>query len=78
MSTQVNVNLAFTANTEQAKQQLQLLQTQLNQITMNTKIGSGITEDLQGAVKAATELQIHLKNATNVKTGNLDFAKLNY
>ena len=77
MSTQVSVNLAFTANTEQAKQQLQALQTQLNQITMNTKIGSGITEDLQGAVKAATELQIHLKNATNVNTGNLDFAKLN-
>lgn len=77
MSTQISVNLAFTANTEQAKQQLQALQTQLNNITMNTKLGSGMTEDLQGAVKAATELQIHLKNATNVKTGNLDFAKLN-
>ena len=76
-STQVSVNLAFTANVEQAKQQLQSLQTQLNNITMGKNIGTEITQDLQGAIKAATELQVHLKNATNVNTGNLDFAKFN-
>ena len=74
---QVNVNLAFTADTQQAKMQLQSLQTQLNQITMNTKIGAGIEQDIQGAIKAAAELSIHLKKATNVETGNLDFAKFN-
>lgn len=74
---QVNVNLAFTADTQQAKMQLQSLQTQLNQITTGTKIGSGIEKDIQGAIRAASELSIHLKKATNVNTGNLDFAKLN-
>ena len=77
MAKQLNVSLAFTADTSQAKTQLQDLQNQLNKITTGTKIGAGIKEDIQGAIKAASELGVHLKKATNLETGNLDFAKFN-
>lgn len=77
MAKQLNVSLAFTADTSQAKMQLQDLQNQLNKITTGTKIGTGIEADIQGAIKAASELSVHLKKATNLETGNLDFAKFN-
>ena len=76
----VNVNLTFTADTSQAKAQLETLQTSLRNITNSTNLGTGIgskiSADLQQGIKAAAELQVHLKNATNVNTGNLDFSKL--
>jgi hypothetical protein len=36
-----------------------------------------MTEDILKASSAAAELKAHLQNATNVKTGTLDFSKLN-
>jgi hypothetical protein len=36
-----------------------------------------MTADIQKATVAAAELKVHLQNATNVKTGMLDFGKLN-
>jgi hypothetical protein len=39
--------------------------------------GLGIAEEIAEASKAALELQSHLKAATNISTGNLDFTKLN-
>ena len=81
MSANVNVNLSFTANTSQAKAQLENLQTSLKNITNTTSLGGtgklGITKQLQEGITAAAELQIHLKKATNINTGNLDFSKLN-
>lgn len=73
------INLAFTADTSQAKKQFQELQDQLN------KLGSGqgssskfyVTEKIQEARTAATELGVHLQQALNQKTGTLDFSKLN-
>lgn len=80
MAKQLNVNLAFTADTGKAKAQLQDLQRQLSQIINTPKasgVTDGITKDIQQATQAAAELKVHLQNATNVNTGSLDFAKLN-
>ena len=80
MAKQLNVNLAFTADTSQAKAQIQSLQTQLKAITSlnpTTAFGGTLTKQIQEASMAATQLQVHLKNATNVNTGTLDFTKLN-
>ena len=74
---QVSVNLAFTADTKQAKAQLQDLQSQLKTITQTSFTGLGLKNDVEGAVKAAAQLSTHLQKATNVKTGTLDFSKLN-
>ena len=78
MSRQLNVNLAFTADTAQAKAQLQDLKSQLNTIaTTPVSVGQSLTPELQSASKAAAELAAHLNQATNAKTGTLDFSKLN-
>ena len=79
MAKQLNVNLAFTADTSKARAQLQDLQNQLSKVINmpGTSVAGGITEDIQKATRAAAELKVHLQNATNVKTGSLDFAKLN-
>ena len=79
MAKQLNVNLAVTANTQQAKQQLQSLQQTLSQLTTNSanlKVGLD-THQLQQASQQLIELQAHLKAATNIDTGTLDFTKLN-
>ena len=79
MAKQLNVNLAFTADTSKAKAQLQDLQNQLSQvINMPTAgLGEKMATEINQAAHAAAELKVHLQNATNVKTGSLDFAKLN-
>ena len=79
MAKQLNVNLAFTADTGKAKAQLKDLQNQLTNLINTTKKtdGLGINDDLEKSVKLAAELQAHLNAATNEKTGNLDFSKLN-
>lgn len=77
MAKQLNVNLAFTADTGRAKAQLQDLQNQLNNIVTSKNIDFNLEKDLRGAVKAAAELSTHLSKATNLNTGNLDFAKFN-
>lgn len=80
MSKQLNVNLAFTADTGKAKAQLQDLQNQLSQVinmSASSLSGPDMAEKLKKASVAAAELKVHLENATNVKTGSLDFTKLN-
>lgn len=76
MAKQLNVSMNFTANTSQAKSQIQDLSNMLNKIAYSTDIkvnASGISE----ASTAAKELSYHLKNAYNVKTGNFDLSALN-
>ena len=76
MAKQLNVNLAFTANTAQARQQLQQLQTQLNSITSsNAQSTLPLTKELQEAQIAAANLQVALQSAVNVDTGQLDLTK---
>ena len=80
MAKQLNVNLAFTADTGKAKAQLQDLQNQLNKV-INMPAASlptqAMEKNLKSATHAAAELKVHLENAMNPKTGTLDFTKLN-
>ena len=79
MAKQLNVNLAFTADTSQAKAQLQDLQNQLTKIINSSGSGSplGITKEIQEATRLAAQLKVSLEGATNVNTGKLDLGKFN-
>lgn len=78
MNSNYSVNLSFTADTKQAKAQLRDLQNSLDIIAKNpVGIGETMTKQIREASNAAIDLKVHLQNATNVKTGNLDFTKLN-
>ena len=77
MAKALNVSLAVTADTSQAKAQLQQLQTTLQQLTANSanlKLGINPSE-IQQASLAATQLAAHLKQATDATTGTLNFTK---
>ena len=77
MSKQYNVNLAFTADTAKAKSQMNDLQNQLQKLMSSSKLELGIEKEVQGANKAIAELSTHLQQATNMRTGTLDFSKFN-
>ena len=73
---QIGVNMKFTADTSQAKNQIQTLQTQLTQaISAASKSDFVLNKQLQEAVSSAAELKSMLTAATNVNTGNLDLSK---
>ena len=72
---QVQVNLQFTADTKQAKQQLEGLQQTLNNLVRNPS--GNLDKQMAAAAKSAAELSSHLAKATNRTTGTLDFSKLN-
>ena len=77
MAKQLNVNLAFTADTKAAQQQLQQLQRQLD-LVMTPKgvdLSNGLTAEIKKGVAAAAELKVKLLEATNVNTGKLDLTK---
>ena len=78
MAKQLNVNLAFTADTSQAKAQIKDLQNQLTNLINQpaSSMNNGIASNIKEATNAAAELKAHLENATNVKTGTLDFSRL--
>ena len=79
MAKQLNVNLAFTADTGKAKAQLQELQNTLKNLATNASLktgGLGLTKELQDAVNAASELQIKLQQSMT-STGSLDLGKFN-
>lgn len=79
MAKQLNVSLAFTADTSQAKSQIQSLQNQLSQLANNSFFNSqslGITKDVQQATTLVMQLQSQLKQATT-STGTLDLSKFN-
>ena len=78
MAKQLNVNLAFTADTSKAKAQLQDLQTRLSNLTAGKRIPGmelGITKDIQEGISAAAQLKVQLEQATNINTGKLDLTK---
>ena len=79
MAKQLNVNLAFTADTGKAKAQLQSLQKDLDQLlsTAHQQPGLQITKELEQASVVAATLKTQLQEATNVQTGKLDLGKLN-
>ena len=77
MAKQLNVNLAFTADTGKAKAQLQDLQKQLTNLTVPKNVNADlpITPAVQKAAESAALLKAQLEQATNVKTGKLDLGK---
>lgn len=76
MAKQLNVALDFTANTTQAKQQIQELQQLLTKVAYSTDLGIDPSQ-MKEASAAAKELAVHLNEAYNQKTGNYDLSKLN-
>lgn len=83
MAKQLNVNLAFTADTSQAKAQIQSLQQSLNNlVSFKSGVGlqpgvSAITSELVQASQAAAQLKIALSQATDVNTGKINLNTLN-
>ena len=78
MAKQLNVNLAFTADTGQAKAELKSLQSSLQNLVNVTALNSNsfnFTSDIQKASAAAAQLKAQLQAATNVNTGNLDLSR---
>ena len=76
MAKQLNVNLAFTADTGKAKQQLQELQRVLSGLTTNSaqKSPLGLTKEINEAIIDVNKLEVALKNATT-NTGTLDLGQ---
>ena len=61
MAKQLNVSLAFTADTSQAAAQVKSLQQQLtNLVNQPIGIGQKMTAEIQEATNAAAELKVHL------------------
>ena len=76
MAKQLNVNLAFTADTGQAKQQLQQLQQQLNSLIAGSPAKQlGFDTEINKGIDAAARLKLALQEATNATTGKLDLGK---
>lgn len=79
MAKQLNVNLAFKADTGEAKAQLQELQRSLSALmTSATKTtnGLGITQDIAEATNEVAKLQAMLEQSKSA-TGGLDLGKFN-
>lgn len=76
MSKNLNVALNFTANTSQAKSQIQELSNLLTKVAYGNNLNIN-SSSIQAASKAAKELAYHLNNAYNKNTGNYDLSKLN-
>lgn len=71
----VQITLGFRADTSGAKQAIQQLNAQLNQImSMNTE-QLGINRELAEAADAAKVLQQNLQSALNVKTGQINMTQ---
>lgn len=78
MAKQLNVNLAFQADTSQAKQAIMDLQSSLSKVaTMNISAPGIDANKIKAASNAAKELSVHLNSAFNANTGKLDLSKLN-
>lgn len=80
MAKNLNVNLAFSANTSQVRVELNALKKSLNDLVSGTALKAPdfkLTKDIQEATRAAAQLKVQLDNATNPKTGNLDLTRFN-
>ena len=75
MAKNLKVNLQFTADTGQARAQLQQLTAQLNTLTSTTASNLKITPEIQKAQQAAIQLKTALAQAVNVDTGKFDLVK---
>lgn len=75
---QVQVGLTFTADTGQAKAQLQELKNSISALqksTISNAVKMPITQQVSEALDATSRLKVALEQATNVDTGRLDLSK---
>lgn len=75
MAKRLNVALDFSANTTQAKAQIQELQQLLTKIAYGTNLNVDASQ-MREASAAAKELALHLNEAYSTTTGNYDLSKL--
>jgi TP901 family phage tail tape measure protein len=78
MAQQLNVNLALTADTSNAKAQLQSLQKQLTDLTKiaNKSTDLGFSKSIKESTTLIAQLKAQLDSATT-SAGNLDLSKFN-
>ena len=76
---QINVNLAFNADTSAARKQIQSLIADLNKLSSGagTSANLPITKEILEAQNAAKQLGLALESALNVNTGKLDLTAFN-
>lgn len=75
---QVQVGLTFTADTGQAKAQVQELKNSISALqksTISNAVKMPITQQVSEALDATSRLKVALEQATNVDTGRLDLSK---
>lgn len=78
MPKQLNISMSVTADTSQARKQLQDLQNTLGNLASNSiknNIGKTMDADIQKAIVSAKQLKDMIAEASNTKTGNLDLSK---
>lgn len=79
MANDVQVNLAFTADTSRAIQAVRELQISLSNLTQNASgiQTFGLDKEINQSINKINELKTVLNSAINVKTGKLDLSALN-
>ena len=80
MPKQLNVNLAFTADTKQAQAQIAQLQQSLDKLMSNSTKNSmftGFDKDISNAQQSVLKLKTAINNSLNADTGRLDLSKFN-
>lgn len=80
MPKQINVNLAFTADTAQAKRQIAELQKSLDNLlsgSIKENAIGGFDAKIMAAQQSVLKLKTVLDSSLNVDTGRLDLSKFN-
>ena len=80
MPKQLNVNLAFTADTKQAQQQIAQLQKSLDSLmssSMKNSAFTGFDKEISNAQQSVLKLKTAINNSLNADTGRLDLSKFN-
>lgn len=72
-----NFQLSFTADTSQAKRQVQDLANTLKNLSTNINFDEAFSKEMNSARKEIAALQLALDKAMNVNTGKLDLFKFN-
>lgn len=73
---QFTIHLGFTADINQAKQQMNQLQSELDRLSrLEIKTPDGLTQGLTQANNEVLKLSVLLKKCFNVDTGKLDINK---
>lgn len=73
---ELHVGIKFDADVAAAQKNLQILFNSLNEISnLTPQYGMKISDDLARAITSAKDLKMHLTNAMDIKTGNLNLDK---